>query len=98
VPPQALNLLNDPLVVEASRTLAGRVRASVGDDVDRWPDEAVRLVLARDAAESERAAAADLLARHTQAHADGQSATPAVAALEDLCRALFNTSEFIIVD
>ena len=98
VPPQSLNLLNDPLVVEASRKLAGRVRANVGDDMDRWPDEAVRLVLARDAAEGERAAAADLLARHTQAHADGQAATPAVAALQDLCRALFNTTEFIIVD
>ena len=98
VPPQALNLLNDPLVVEASRKLAGRVRANVGDDVDRWPDEVVRLVLAREASESEHRAAADLLSRHTRAHTDGQPAAAAIAALEDLCRAMLNTNEFIIVD
>ena len=96
VAPQALALLNDELVQAAADAAARRIRDEVGTDRDRWPDAAVRRVLGRPATPAERAVAADLLARHAATLATEPD--PDAAALADLCRALFNVTEFVVVD
>ena len=105
VAPQSLNLLNDDLVLRAAEGLACRVEAAVGDDVDAWPAEVVRLALGRAIEPEEETSAAELLSRHTAIHqatpgeapaGDGRAA--ARRALVDLCRAILNVTEFLHID
>ena len=109
VAPQALNLLNDDLVLHAARGLAERVRATAGNDPPGWPAAAVRLALGRGATAGEIEACGRLLAEATRLHreapVDGDAAVagnaappPDEAALVDLCRGLFNVNEFLFID
>ena len=107
VAPQALNLMNDTIVIHAASALADRVRAEVGEDADAWPAAVVRIALQRGLEAGEHAAAADLLARHTLLHAgssadsvadDAGCRSPAQRALVDLCRAILNVNEFLHID
>ncbi len=104
---QALNLMNDDLVVRAASALADRVRAAVGEDAEAWPAAVVRRVLQRAPNGDEAAAAADFLSRHCDLHADstaparaGESADRSAGhrALVDLCRAILNVNEFLYID
>jgi hypothetical protein len=107
VAPQALNLMNDELVIRAASGLADRVRDSVGEDPVAWPAAVVRLALQRGIEEEEAAAAADLLAVHTAIHTDSpgeqepiewSGRDAAARALVDLCRAVLNVNEFLHID
>jgi hypothetical protein len=79
---QALNLLNDPFVLDQADRFAGRVQAEVGSDPVRQVERAFRLALGRSPSEKERSAAVPLVQQH---------------GLALLGRTLFNTNEFLFV-
>ncbi|QDU56624.1 PSD1 and planctomycete cytochrome C domain-containing protein [Aeoliella mucimassa] len=81
-PIQALGLFNSPFVVRQASFFAERIRSSVGDDVSQQIDCAFRLALSRPASEEEQAELASLVEQH---------------GLEQLCRAIFNSSEFLFI-
>lgn len=81
-PIQALNLFNSRFTIDESAAFAARVKTSAGDDVKRQIQCAYQLALNRDPADAEL-----------------RDAVPVVRAqgLATLCRALFNSNEFLFV-
>lgn len=79
---QALAMLNNPFVVRMSEHFADRVR-SAGSDAASQVSQAVSLALGRSATPEEAKLYGDYAARH---------------GLQNLCRLLFNTNEFLFVD
>ena len=82
-PLQALNLLNDPFMLDQAERFAARLRKEAGDAAPDQVRRAFRLALGRDPSADEAAAAEKLV------RADGLAA---------FCRALFNANEFVFVD
>jgi hypothetical protein len=80
---QALNLLNDPFVLDQSERFAARLRREVGDEPAARIRRAFQLAFGREPSTLEASAAKKLV----QAHG---------AAL--FCRALFNANEFVFVN
>ncbi len=80
---QALNLLNGPFAMEQAEVFAARVRSEVGFEALRQAERAFLLALGRAPTEKETQASVDLIRRH---------------GLTALCRALFNTNEFVYAD
>jgi hypothetical protein len=80
---QALAMLNNPFMIRMSRHLAERVRQTAGGDEDSRVRSAVRLVLGRPATDAEMATYGIYTRKH---------------GLENLCRLLLNTNEFLFVD
>lgn len=79
-PLQALNLLNSRFALEQSRYLAERVQHEVGDETTRQVQRAFLLMFQRPATVEEATHAEALVREH---------------GLTALCRALFNSNEFI---
>jgi hypothetical protein len=79
---QALNLLNDPFVLDQAERFAGRLQREAGDDPREQTRGAFRLAFGRYPGDAEQAAAVRLIERH---------------GLVRLCRALFNANEFVHV-
>ncbi len=79
-PLQALSLMNDPFVVRQAAAMARRVRDEAGGDAACQADWAYRLALGRRPDSDEGRRAAALVTD---------------AGLEELCWALFNSSEFL---
>lgn len=100
VAPQALHLLNSKSVHELATQFAVRVRSLSGDDAAKRIDTAWRLALGRAPTSDELAATqtqlAELTAQWSQQPADGTP--PADHALINLCHALFNSAEFLMLD
>jgi uncharacterized protein DUF1553/uncharacterized protein DUF1549 len=110
--PQALVLLNGPLLHEQSKAFAARLlREAAPDDAARV-DRAYRLALCRPPRDDERRAALDFLSGQTELLRDRLRArlpvgvppgTPddvdpaAAAALADFCLALLNRNDFLYV-
>jgi hypothetical protein len=97
--PQALELLNNELVLDWSRSLAGRVWNDAGMTPEAQVDRAWRFVYARAATPDER--------KEALAFLDHQSAMLGArmpredarkAALTDLCHMLVNSNEFLYVN
>ena len=82
-PLQALNLLNDPFMLDQGERFAARLRKEAGDAAPDQVRRAFRLAFGRDPSEAEQAASAKLI------QARG---------LATFCRALFNANEFVFVD
>ncbi len=82
-PLQALNLLNDPFMLDQGERLAARLRKEAGDAAPDQVRRAFRLALVREPLDAEENAAEKLI----QAHG-----------LATFCRALFNANEFVFVD
>ncbi len=82
-PLQALNLLNGPFLVQQADLLADRCRREAGDDVAEQARHVFRLTLQREPATEEFAAAVAAAREH---------------GLSALCRALFNSNEFLYLD
>src|SRR5438132_159811 len=110
--PQALELLNNEMVLEWSRSLAGRVLNDAGLTPEAQIDRAWRFVYSRPASNEERKDAAEFLERQTRilemrlakseklVVPDGlpPGVDPArAAALVDLCHMLVNSNEFLYV-
>jgi hypothetical protein len=79
---QALNLLNSGFIVQQAGFFADRLRSEAGPDPARQADRGFRLAFGRAPTDSERTAAARLIASH------GTAA---------FCRALYNANEFVYV-
>ncbi len=81
-PIQALNLFNSRFTIDQAETFAARVKKEAGDDVTRQIHRAYQLALSRKATAAELAEARPFVAEH---------------GLAVLCRALFNSNEFLFV-
>ncbi|HMZ22159.1 MAG TPA: DUF1553 domain-containing protein, partial [Blastocatellia bacterium] len=111
--PQALELLNDKVVLRAAEAFAGRVIEAVKPTSTDWLAMAYRLAYSRAATAQELALAADFLQKQATVInarlAEKQPvAVPAklpagvdpamAAALVDFCHVLFNSNEFVYVN
>jgi mono/diheme cytochrome c family protein len=82
IAPQALILMNNPMVLFQAKRFAGRLRAEAGSDAAAQVDRAYQLALGRPADEVERAWALAFI----RGSAEG---------LEAFCQLLFNLNEFV---
>ncbi len=100
VAPQALHLLNSKGIHVLAVQFAERVRGQAGDDPRRRIDTAWRLAFGRSPSAEELLIAdkhlSELTVLWSQQPADGTP--PADLALINLCHALFNSAEFLMVD
>lgn len=81
-PVQALNLFNSRFTLDTASAFAVRVKAEAGDDVAKQISRAYQLALNRDARADELSEAEPSVRQH---------------GLAPLCRALFNSNEFLFV-
>jgi mono/diheme cytochrome c family protein len=81
-PIQALNLFNSRFTIDQAEAFSARVKKEAGDDVTRQIHRAYQLALSRQATASELAEARPFVVEH---------------GLVVLCRALFNSNEFLFV-
>lgn len=81
-PIQALNLFNSRFTLETSAAFAARVKKEVGEEASKQVSHAFRLALGRPPATAELADAEPTVRQH---------------GLAVLCRALFNSNEFLFV-
>jgi hypothetical protein len=79
---QALNLLNSRFSLEAAEALAARSVREAGEDVDRQVERAWQLALGRRPTAEELADSVPVVREH---------------GLAPLCRALFNSNEFLFL-
>ncbi len=79
---QGLNLLNSPFVIQQCEIFAKRLRDEAGDDPGAQVDRAFELAFNRKPDPAERDAAVKLAQEH---------------GLEAVCRAIYNTNEFLFV-
>jgi hypothetical protein len=93
VPTQALAMLNSPLVRTQADAFARRLQRECGPEPTRVIPRAWQLAFGRLPTAAEARRARDFLAARTAAPSGGQ-----VAALAEMCLALFNTNEFLYVD
>jgi hypothetical protein len=100
VTPQSLTMLNDAFVTEQARFFARRVAATGPAPNEATVRTAYRLALARQPDPAELAICTQLLDRQAAAlRAAGRTGQEAGSlALEHLCHALLNTSEFLYVE
>ena len=81
-PIQALNLLNSRFTLDAADAFAARVQRETGNDLEKQITRAYQLALGRPASRAELRDAEPVLRAH---------------GLAVLCRALFNSNEFLFV-
>jgi hypothetical protein len=81
-PIQALNLFNSQFTIDESKALAKRVRDKVGEDIPAQITHTYRLAYGRDPQPDELADAESVVIQH---------------GLPTLCRAIFNSSEFLFI-
>ena len=113
IPSQSLILMNDPLVLEWSLALAGRVLNDGGLSLDQQVDRAYRLVLSRQPGADERVAVLEFLTKQASLHTGrlARNENPPVpaglpagidparaAAFVDFCHTLLNSNEFLYVN
>jgi hypothetical protein len=113
IPSQALMLMNDRLVLEWSRALAGRVLNDSGLSAAQQVDRAWRLALSRAPNAEERRTALNFLDEQSEVigerlaqkekvalpeNAPANLAPARAAAFVDFCHALLNSNEFLYVN
>jgi hypothetical protein len=97
--PQALELLNNELVLDWARSLATRVSNDTGLTPEGQVDRAWRFVYSRPATAGERKEALEFLDRQGAMLGARMPAEEAQkAALADLCHMLVNSNEFLYVN
>ncbi|HVP48642.1 MAG TPA: DUF1549 and DUF1553 domain-containing protein [Bryobacteraceae bacterium] len=97
--PQALELLNNELVLDWSRSLAARVSNDAGLTSEAQVDRAWRFVYSRPATAEERREALEFMDSQRAMLGQRLSAGDArKAALADLCHMLVNSNEFLYVN
>ncbi len=99
--PQALNLLNDQVILRAAQSFAGRVMKDCGSDSNKQITAAYRLAYSREPDMEERRIAAEFLHRQSAMIKSKQTVEidrSSIAALVDFCHVLFNSNEFVYVN
>jgi hypothetical protein len=82
-PLQALNLFNSPFIIDQAERLAARAERDAGEDIGKQIEHVFALTLARVPTDQERAACSEVAKEH---------------GLASVCRALFNSNEFLFVE
>ncbi|MDX2029665.1 MAG: DUF1549 and DUF1553 domain-containing protein [Blastocatellia bacterium] len=110
--PQALEMLNDKVILRAATAFAGRVLASSKADGQDWLATAWRLAYSRRVTDQELALAAEFMRKQESLIRAGmaENRSPSLpanlsaavdparaAALVDFCHVLFNSNEFVYV-
>jgi hypothetical protein len=93
-PLQALNLLNDPVFVEAAQAFAYRILDSAPADLDKRLEFAFMTALGRAPRAGERDRLAQYLGQKS-AHAEAATASPELAAWTGVASIIMNLDEFI---
>jgi hypothetical protein len=97
IPLQSLTMLNDEFIADEAQYLAARVAAVSADSPKQAVWTAFELALARSPDQREARQCADFLVRQQEAfqHAGAPQPVATQKALAQLCRTLYNTSEFL---
>jgi hypothetical protein len=99
VAPQALLMMNSPIVREYAEGLAQRVAKTAGsDDAAAKVRRAYAIALGRAPAADEEADALAFLGEQTKAYEAEKRENPASVALADFCQTLLSLNEFVFVD
>ena len=96
VAPQALALLNSPLVRDLATKFAARVRPDANTSIDEAIDRAYQVALARPATQSEVATMRTFIEQQTAMRGDDPNAE--TLAVRDFCHLLMCMNEFVYVD
>ena len=95
VPTQALTLLNNRIVGEQARAMAGRLMRGSGDDVEKFVRQAWLLAYSRTASEAELHLALKFIAVAEDTKTKAGKPDARRAALVEFCAGVMNTTEFI---
>lgn len=95
VPAQALTLLNNRIVGEQARAMAGRLRREAGSAVDAQISHAWLLAYSRPVNDDEWALARRFMDEAEAAHRKSGAKDAPAAALEDFCMGIINSTEFL---
>jgi hypothetical protein len=96
VAPQALALLNSPIVRGYATKLAERVRPGAETSIDDAITGAYQIVLSRPPSDAERSSMTDFIARQKESRGTGGNAE--ALAVRDFCQVLLCMNEFVYVD
>ncbi len=96
VAPQALALLNSPIVRGYATKLAERVRPTAETSIDDAITSAYQIALSRPPSDAERSSMADFIQRQTESRGTGGNAE--ALAVRDFCHVLLCMNEFVYVD
>ena len=96
--PQALELLNNEVVLDWAQAFAGRVLNDGGMSREEEVNRAYKLAYSRLPDAAERTSALQFLERQSGLLAKGGNAAAEHTALVDLCHMLFNSNEFVYVN
>lgn len=95
VPAQALTLLNNRIVGERARAMAGRLTREAGNNVDALVKRAWLIAYSRDPSQNEVQLARRFITRAEAAHGNTGATDAHIAALVEFCVGVLNTTEFI---
>ena len=96
VAPQALALLNSPLIRELATKFATRVRPDASVSLDDAVDRAYRVALSRPATQSEVATMRTFIEQQTASRGDDPNAE--ALAVRDFCHLVLCMNEFVYID
>ena len=97
--PQALELLNNELVIDWAKSFAGKVLNDGGLTPEAAVDRAYRIAFSRAPSDAERKLALDFWNREKKlVGQQASSAETQKAALADLCQMLLNSNEFVYIN
>jgi len=96
VAPQALALLNSPIIGEWATKLAARARPDANTSIDIAIDRAYKIAFARPASDEERLVMVEFIQRQKESR--GNDATAESLAVRDFCHLVLCMNEFIYVD
>ena len=96
VAPQALALLNSPIIRDLATTFATGVRPNADTSIDQAIDRAYEVALSRRATDAERAAMKAFIDQQTESRENDANAE--ALAVRDFCHLLLCMNEFVYID
>jgi hypothetical protein len=96
VAPQALALLNSPIIRELATKFAVQVRPDTETTIEQAIDRAYQLALARPVTDAERTVMMDFIQRQKESR--GEDANAESLAFRDFCHLILCMNEFVYID
>ena len=96
VAPQALALLNSPIIRSLATKFAARVKPNAETSVEQAIDRAYQVAVSRPATEAERLGMADFIRRQKESR--GTDANAEALAVSDFCHLILCMNEFVYID